>query len=336
MLRRRLLLVLFALGTNMGIQPIVGTGEAQRKRSALRRVRRTSSPATTSRRDHPLVNATFAARDAAWWGRATACASDWKKFGSWSYNLMTEWHQRYGGPGVMIYWHVERKSAVHLLPAQVLLGVRGRRDDRGRAAALHRRRDRGQYTDTHGASVVGFAFAHLLDFKLLPRLKNIGATALPPAAGQADVAQPGPCSRPADRLGPDRSAVRPDREVHHRPAAAAPPRPSRSCAASPAAGPSTPPTGRSKSWAGRCARSSSATTWPTSSCAGRSTRGCRSSRTGTPPTRTYYGKDGDLTGHDREHAEISMLALHLLQSAWCTSTPCSCRRSWPTRRGPGA
>ncbi len=23
---------------------------------------------------------------------------------------MTEWHNRYRGPGVMIYWHVERKS----------------------------------------------------------------------------------------------------------------------------------------------------------------------------------------------------------------------------------
>jgi TnpA family transposase len=23
---------------------------------------------------------------------------------------MTEWHQRYGGRGVMIYWHVEKKS----------------------------------------------------------------------------------------------------------------------------------------------------------------------------------------------------------------------------------
>lgn len=29
----------------------------------------------------------------------------------------------------------------------------------------------------------------------------------------------------------------------------------------------------------------------------------------------FYGKDGDLTGPDREHAEVSMLALHLLQSA---------------------
>ncbi len=24
---------------------------------------------------------------------------------------MTEWHARYGGRGVMIYWHVDRKSA---------------------------------------------------------------------------------------------------------------------------------------------------------------------------------------------------------------------------------
>lgn len=29
----------------------------------------------------------------------------------------------------------------------------------------------------------------------------------------------------------------------------------------------------------------------------------------------FYGKDGDLTGADRESQEISMLALHLLQSA---------------------
>jgi TnpA family transposase len=29
----------------------------------------------------------------------------------------------------------------------------------------------------------------------------------------------------------------------------------------------------------------------------------------------FYGKDGVLTGSDREHAEVSMLALHLLQSS---------------------
>nr|WP_280371231.1 Tn3 family transposase [Nocardia wallacei] len=32
-------------------------------------------------------------------------------------------------------------------------------------------------------------------------------------------------------------------------------------------------------------------------------------------TVVFYGKDSQLTGADREHAEVSMLALHLLQSA---------------------
>ncbi len=58
-----------------------------------------------------VVNATFEHRDSAWWGAGTACASDSKRFRSWQSNLMTEWHGRYGGPGVMIYWHVERKSS---------------------------------------------------------------------------------------------------------------------------------------------------------------------------------------------------------------------------------
>jgi TnpA family transposase len=34
------------------------------------------------------------------------------------------------------------------------------------------------YTDTHGASVIGFAFCHLLGFRLLPRLKQIGGVQL--------------------------------------------------------------------------------------------------------------------------------------------------------------
>ncbi|WP_369245351.1 Tn3 family transposase [Streptomyces sp. R41] len=34
------------------------------------------------------------------------------------------------------------------------------------------------YVDTHCASVVGFAFTELLNFRLLPRLKNIGSIRL--------------------------------------------------------------------------------------------------------------------------------------------------------------
>lgn len=37
------------------------------------------------------------------------------------------------------------------------------------SADIHR-----NYVDTHGASIVGFAFTYLLGFRLLARLKNIG------------------------------------------------------------------------------------------------------------------------------------------------------------------
>ncbi|MFF4625641.1 Tn3 family transposase [Nonomuraea jabiensis] len=40
-----------------------------------------------------IVNATLKARDVALWGEGTSCASDSRKFGSWSANFMTEWHQ---------------------------------------------------------------------------------------------------------------------------------------------------------------------------------------------------------------------------------------------------
>ncbi len=58
-----------------------------------------------------VANGTLAARNPAIWGDGTtACASDSKHFGAWDQNLTTQWHVRYGGRGVMIYWHVERKS----------------------------------------------------------------------------------------------------------------------------------------------------------------------------------------------------------------------------------
>ena len=39
-----------------------------------------------------------------------------KAFRHWDQNLTTQWHVRYGGRGIMIYWHVERKSlCIHSL-----------------------------------------------------------------------------------------------------------------------------------------------------------------------------------------------------------------------------
>src|SRR5699024_4664170 len=89
---------------------LVATGEHGETEAALRYVRQQFITRDNLRAAlGTLVNATFAARDPQWWGQGTACVSDSKKFGSWQSNLMTEWHQRYGGPGVMIYWHLERQ-----------------------------------------------------------------------------------------------------------------------------------------------------------------------------------------------------------------------------------
>lgn len=37
-------------------------------------------------------------------------AYDSKKISVWDQNLMVEWHSRYRGRGVMVYWHVDQNS----------------------------------------------------------------------------------------------------------------------------------------------------------------------------------------------------------------------------------
>src|SRR5438874_2192753 len=70
---------------------------------------------------------------------------------------------------------------MHLLAAENVLSLRGGGHDRGTAPAPDLGRDHRNYTDTHGASIVGFAFTYLLNFRLLPRLKNIGKALEEPA-----------------------------------------------------------------------------------------------------------------------------------------------------------
>ncbi len=66
-----------------------GESEAE---AALRHMRRRFSTVDSLRAAvTKLVNATFAARDTPWEGGGAACASDSKKFGSWSSNFMTEY-----------------------------------------------------------------------------------------------------------------------------------------------------------------------------------------------------------------------------------------------------
>ena len=94
---------------------------------------------------------------------------------------------RYGGRGVMIYWHVERNSlCIHSQlkspsSSEVASMIEG---------VVHHctemEVDR-QYVNSHGQSTVAFAFCRLLGFQLMPRLKAIHVQKLSrPDAGQPD------------------------------------------------------------------------------------------------------------------------------------------------------
>jgi hypothetical protein len=338
-LRRRLLFVLFALGTNMGIKHIVdGAAEAGETEAALRRVRRLYINRENLRRAiAKLVNATFETRQASLWGEGTACASDSKKFGSWSSNLMTEWHARYGGSGVMIYWHVERKSVcvysqLKTCSASEVAAMLEGLLRHETTAEIDR-----NYTDTHGASIVGFAFCRLLGFRLLPRLKRIGA------------ARPG---LPEDPVWPGLAAVISNRSIDWdlitrqydqlvKYATAlklgtAEAR-SRSCGASPVAVRSTRPIRRSKSSAEQPGRSSSANTSLIPRCVVRSTKASKSSRPGTAPTAncsTARTRTSPAPTAKSKKSRCSRCISSNRRSS--TSTRCSSKASSPSPPGPTA
>jgi len=173
-LQRRLLLCLHGLGTNAGLKRMC-SGGGEDSYSDLQYVRRRYVT-----REHlrsaiaQVCNAIFGARDAGIWGEATtACASDSKKFGAWDQNLMTEWHVRYGGPGVMIYWHVEKNSVCVYSQLKVCSSSEVAAMIEGVLRHDTEMDVERQYVDSHGQSEVGFAFCHLLGFALLPRLKNL-------------------------------------------------------------------------------------------------------------------------------------------------------------------
>ena len=173
-LQRRQILCLYGLGTNTGLKR-VSTGIEDVSYSELLHVRRRyihkdGLRAATAR----LTNGILALRDPAIWGeQIPSCASDSKKFGAWDQNLMTEWHARYHGRGVMIYWHVERRSTCiysqlkRCSSSEVASMIEG---------VLRHCTDadiQSHYVDSHGQSEVAFAFCRLLHFELAPRLKAI-------------------------------------------------------------------------------------------------------------------------------------------------------------------
>ncbi len=84
---------------------------------------------------------------------------------------MTEWHIRYGGRGVMIHWHVEKRSACIYSQLKRCLSSEVASMIEGVLRHCTTMEIEKQYVDSHGQSEVGFAFRHLLGFDLLPPSK---------------------------------------------------------------------------------------------------------------------------------------------------------------------
>ena len=186
-LQPRLLLCLHGIGTNAGLQRMAGLESGVTAKDMAYVRRRYVSIDPLRRAIAIATNGTLQARNPAIWGSATtACASDSKHHGAWDQNLTTQWHERYGGRRIMIYWHVERNSlCIHSQlkspsSSEVASMIEG---------VIHHctemEVDR-QYVDSHGQSTVAFAFCRLLGFQLLPRLKAIHSQTLyRPEASQA-------------------------------------------------------------------------------------------------------------------------------------------------------
>jgi hypothetical protein len=140
--RKRLLLLLYALGTNVGIKRVADGGGHGENEAALRATRY-----LFVNRDNlrdaigQLVNATLRMRDPAWWGEGTACASDAKKFGSWSSKSDDRVPHPLRRTRRDDLLACRAQIGVRLLAAEIVQRLGGLGDDRGGAAALHRRLD---------------------------------------------------------------------------------------------------------------------------------------------------------------------------------------------------
>lgn len=172
---KRALLALYAIGTNIGIKKCVDASNDDSIYSDLRYVKRKFiNSANVREAIVEVINALLLVRDPDVWGTpTTGCACDSTHMQAWDHNFMSNFHPRYKKDGVMIYWHTDKKAAciygqlkncTSSEVASMLVGFlwHGTNMDMKQC-----------YMDTHGQSLLGFAFSRLLHLDLLPRIKGI-------------------------------------------------------------------------------------------------------------------------------------------------------------------
>ena len=178
-IQKRLILALYGLGTNTGLKRISAGDHGVNYLDLLYIKRKFINKDNLRNAISSVVNAILKSRVQDVWGEGTTtCASDSKKFGAWDQNLLTEWHIRYRGRGVMIYWHVEKNSACIYSQLKACSSSEVSAMIDGLLKHCTDMEIEKNFVDSHGQSEVAFAFCHLLGFNLMPRLKAINSQKL--------------------------------------------------------------------------------------------------------------------------------------------------------------
>jgi len=177
--QRRLILALYGLGTNTGLKRVAAGNRAENYHELLYIKRKFINKDNLRNAISEVVNNILQIRMQEIWGEGTTtCASDSKKFSAWDQNLMSEWHIRYRGRGVMIYWHVEKKATCIYSQLKTCSSSEVSAMITGLLRHCTDMDVLKNYVDSHGQSEVAFAFCNLLGFQLMPRLKAIYAQKL--------------------------------------------------------------------------------------------------------------------------------------------------------------
>ena len=173
-LNQRLLLCLYGLGTNAGIKRISAATSNATYDQLLHVRRRFIDAASMRQANRQIANAIMGIRDPELWGeQGTASASDSKQFKVWDGNPLAEYHRRYGGRGIMIYWHVDRKSICIYSQLKKVSSREAASMIEGVLRHCTNMSVERQYVDSHGQTEVAFAFTKMLGFDLAPRIKRV-------------------------------------------------------------------------------------------------------------------------------------------------------------------
>jgi TnpA family transposase len=175
-LQFRILLCLYAIGTNTGLKCLSSANESV-SYDDLKYVKRRFITVENVRLILiEIINKILEIRDPRIWGEATtSVACDSKKISVWDQNLMVEWHARYRGRGVMVYWHVDESALCIYSQLKTCSSSEVGAMLKGILQHCTNMEVNQVYCDTHGQSTLAFGVSELLDFDLLPRLKNMYA-----------------------------------------------------------------------------------------------------------------------------------------------------------------